>query len=483
MKEHLKHTHNIFILLVSTFVLATSCQQIPDVEEILQNKQIEESVKYEKLISEVSISLPLSANETGYMVYQFKYDSEQRVESISLKSEYAAGELFISNASYLYFFNEVQMYTSGWDLYTGQIDGSTSFDFSNGLLSGYRCSGIEYIPDYSFGRTNAYSYDNGQLSYVSSFQSGEENVNYTREYEWKNGDIVREATIENGSQVFEITYRYTDYEDKSNLDFLKLAYYLNYYKGLYFMADKVVFKGLSSKHLPHEQIQFTDEETYRFKYEFDEDQFVKKVRVYLDDELFQILSIRYTNETETDTAPIEIYQALSKPDGSKLSLYGTILATTQRGFLLNDYTGNIYVYGGPEWKSNVKAGDYVRVSGIMGTYWNNRELQVPEVEIIGNGKVNQQTPVELTAANITEFANANHTPRLVHIQGVLKYDNLNYNIYLDNSEIQASLEFPENDISQYFDKLVDITGYYLWTSTGSNGKLYMDIILTDIAEL
>ena len=481
-------------LAIATVILVSfcdACQQIPDVEEFMEDiifeNPVDEPVHYDKLISEVGIAIPFSVTEIGTMIYQFTYYDDQRLKTIDLNAHYADGEEYKGHAEYSYSSEGVLMYTSGMDLYMGQMNGITKFDFdADGMLKNYTCSGIEHIPDFSFGRTNSYYFNDGFLSSVFSRQSGAENQEFTREYDWVDGNILQETTTGSDGESFEISYNYTGYIDKSNLDLLKLAYYLNYYKGLYFTADKVTFNDLSSKYLPAEQIQFAGEETYTFEYEFDADQYVKKIYIYIEGELFQIMNINYTDEEPSDfpqDSSLNISEALGMPDGTDVTISGTVVAVTQRGFLLGDGTEMLYVYGGPEWNLCVEKADRVKVSGKMSTYWNNRELILTKVDVIGKVAISETSPYHIDALNIRSFAQSDSKPLMVQVEGVLTSGEYDYVIQVGDSDIILALEFPMLDLSRYLGKTINMTGYYLWTSTTEAGNLVMEVILDDFTVL
>lgn len=479
---------------IATVILVSfcdACQQIPDVEEFMEDiifeNPVDEPVHYDKLISEVGIAIPFSVTEIGTMIYQFTYDDDQRLKTIDLNAHYADGEEYKGRAEYSYSSEGVLMYTSGTDLYMGQMNGITKFVFdADGMLQNYTCSGIEHIPDFSFGRTNSYYFNDGFLSSVFSRQSGAENQEFTREYDWVDGNILQETTTGSDGESFEISYNYTGYIDKSNLDLLKLAYYLNYYKGLYFTADKVTFNDLSSKYFPAEQIQFAGEETYTFEYEFDADQYVKKVYIYIEGELFQIMNINYTDEEPSDfpqDSSLNISEALGMPDGTDVTISGTVVAVTQRGFLLGDGTEMLYVYGGSEWNVCVEKEDWVKVSGKMSTYWNNRELILTKVDVIGEVAISETSPYHIDALNIRSFAQSDSKPLMVQVEGILTSGKYDYVIQVGDSDIILALEFPMLDLSRYLGKTINMTGYYLWTSTTEAGNLVMEVILDDFTVL
>ena len=178
-----------------------------------------------------------------------------------------------------------------------------------------------------------------------------------------------------------------------------------------------------------------------------------------------------------------ISDIMAKPDDSDVVIDGTVMAVTQRGFLLSDDTDLIYVYGGPQWEVSVDIADEVEVCGLLSTYWNNREILLGSIRITGKGNVSTTVPYELTASNKLSFAQAGYKPRLVTVEGLLTYDGLTYNIIVGDDTITLTLKFPIINLSGYLNKSVKVTGYYLWTSTSDDDELYMDIILTDIEEI
>ena len=67
---------------------------------------------------------------------------------------------------------------------------------------------------------------------------------FSAEYEWKEGNLQTITYNPNDNDhLMVFRYTYDNRTDKSNLDLIKLMYYLNYYRGGHYTADKSVFKG------------------------------------------------------------------------------------------------------------------------------------------------------------------------------------------------------------------------------------------------
>ena len=464
-------------------LLALGCQRIPDVEEFATEYQSGSSSGYERLISKVSIVLPYSEEYQGLITFKFEYDSSDRVVSMDTEGNYVADDRDGNSSQYVYTPHSVRQTTTGIDIIVGPVDMDVQYYYdADGFVKSCVHEGMETFPEYVFGYTDDYLFEDGLISAISS-QSAD--LSFVRNYEWVDGNIVREVTYENNGQQFEISYTYTEYEDKCNIDLLRLAFYLNYYKGLHFMADKVAFKGISNKNLPLKQIQFVDEETYSFEYEFDEEGYVKTMTIYMDGDLFQVMHVTYQDLSSEESVTIK--EALLLEDKAPVCIEGTVLAVSMRGFVMSNDTDVIYVYGGSDWKVNVEEGDNVKVSGNMNTFWGQREVVLSGEAVVtekATSEYEYPDPFVITASNMLDFARAGHSPCPVMFTGTLVYDGLHYNVFLGDDDVLASLEFPTIDMSSYNGKKVRIGGYYIWTSSSDEDNITMiDIVLIDIDEI
>ena len=91
-------------------------------------------------------------------------------------------------------------------------------------------------------------------------------------------------------------YTYDNRTDKSNLDLIKLMYYLNYYRGGHYTVDKSVFKGMSSQKLIKTYTIFegtTEATTACFDYKLDSNGYVLEVTGTMEGEPYMILSLEY----------------------------------------------------------------------------------------------------------------------------------------------------------------------------------------------
>lgn len=100
--------------------------------------------------------------------------------------------------------------------------------------------------------STTYEYENGYLKTVKESNS---DFNTETEYEWLNGDIVREDSRE---------YQYLDNDDKTNIDFLNTSVSISY--------AGIRFKGTCSRHLMSRySIDSQGTEWINTTYEFDAD--------------------------------------------------------------------------------------------------------------------------------------------------------------------------------------------------------------------
>ena len=71
----------------------------------------------------------------------------------------------------------------------------------------------------------------------------------------------------------------------------------------------------------------------------------------------------------------------------------------------------LYVYGGSTWDTSVvEQGDFVKVEGIIGTYYNNRELKCSNLTVLLNLSIAYPASCPLTKDNVKEFVDGGHNP-------------------------------------------------------------------------
>ena len=106
----------------------------------------------------------------------------------------------------------------------------------------------------------------------------------------------RKVVLLDEEDYMEFRYTYDNRVDKSNLDLIKLMYYLNYYRGGHYTADKTTFKGMSSQNLIKTYTIFagTEEaETMNFDYSLDSDGYVMEVTTTVGGSPYMVMSIEY----------------------------------------------------------------------------------------------------------------------------------------------------------------------------------------------
>ena len=181
----------------------------------------------------------------------------------------------------------------------------------------------------------------------------------------------------------------------------------------------------------------------------------------------------------------EEFDLSGTPDGTEVQLTGVVAVVTKYGFLLN-LAGDkmLYVYAGQEWNASLERYDKVTVSGVLTTYWNNRELTLSSVKVIGSGSISNTAPFQLTQSNIQSFAKAGHLPCMVKTTGVFSIDGEYINLHTGDDTYLASIESPTFDVTRYNGKNVSVIGYYLWTSSSTvKKKYYVNIAVTEITLL
>ena len=161
---------------------------------------------------------------------------------------------------------------------------------------------------------------------------------------------------------------------------------------------------------------------------------------------------------------------------------GLVIAKSADSFLVKPEKGDIvYVYG-TDVTSQVKIGNTVTVTGTKVTYWDGTpELKECTVKIESSAEavIEHPTPQELVG---TAVDNYDQLFGYVKITGVLsinaKSNTTHYNIIIPAANMDGSIVSPENIDQSWNGKNLDVTGYFVGTSSK---KKYFNILATSIA--
>mgnify|MGYP001778389652 CR=1 FL=1 len=196
----------------------------------------------QKLIKEISWI------EDGYSVVRtYEYDSQNRI--IKLIETWDEGETEMSESTVEYEGNTITE-SFKWK------EGANGV-WSNDVITKYYLDNdgyvikCEYIENGEVYSSETYEYENGYLKTARR--------SVTEEYEWQNGDIVRDSNRK---------IQYLENEDKMNIDFLNYSAYIS--------GAGVKFQGTCSKHLMSGY--GSDSQWNNRTYEFDADGYPTKIR-------------------------------------------------------------------------------------------------------------------------------------------------------------------------------------------------------------
>lgn len=165
--------------------------------------------------------------------------------------------------------------------------------------------------------------------------------------------------------------------------------------------------------------------------------------------------------------------------GADVTTEGTVMALHQKGFILSDETGTIYVYQNAV--PTVAVGNKIKISGTFDNYYGTLQIKTPTIEVVENTtSVTYPTPVDLTdpavyeaygtcsADNPTDFA-------YVKIKGVLSGSNNNI-ITVGSLAKTAQLDWSNGNYADLNGKTVVVTAYI----KGFHSKGYYQIIETGV---
>lgn len=176
-----------------------------------------------------------------------------------------------------------------------------------------------------------------------------------------------------------------------------------------------------------------------------------------------------------------IAEVRASAKGADVTTEGTVMALHQKGFILSDETGTIYVYENAV--PTVAVGNKIKISGTFDNYYGTLQIKTPTIEVVENTtSVTYPTPVDLTdpavyeaygtcsADNPTDFA-------YVKIKGVLSGDNNNI-ITVGSLAKTAQLDWSNGNYADLNGKTVVVTAYI----KGFHSKGYYQIIETGVFE-
>ena len=141
-----------------------------------------------------------------------------------------------------------------------------------------------------------------------------------------------------------------------------------------------------------------------------------------------------------------IAEVIALGQGQPATVEAQIVGKHQRGFMLQDATGRLYVYTA----TDANVGDTVKVEGTTGAYNDMFQVSQATVTLVKAGEFMQPAPEKWDGAKIEAYAHGtDYTINYVEYEGVLdiqpnqKYpDSPYYNIVLEGTAVKGSLVNP-----------------------------------------
>lgn len=208
------------------------------------------------------------------------------------------------------------------------------------------------------------------------------------------------------------------------------------------------------------------------------------------------VTLTYTyNTNETVTKSVTVTQAGNPNIVDNISditakgtynVQGTIVAKSQRGFIVGDGTGYVYYYNQDYEQANYNIGDKVKLSGSVDAYggvfeFNNSTTITTATE----SDYVAEEPTALTGSEMDERV-ANSTPTqlssYVQYQGILSVSDNHYNITNIEGATTAigSISYPiSTDFTSLNGKTVKVSGYYV----GISSSKYYNTLIGSIEEV
>ena len=199
------------------------------------------------------------------------------------------------------------------------------------------------------------------------------------------------------------------------------------------------------------------------------------------------VELRYTYNRATITKEVIITQAGNPAVISNISnitatgdytVQGTVVAISNRGFILGDGTGYAYYYKGSGFTpGDYNIGDIKKMSGTVGTF--NNVYQFPDGTTITDAtdsNYNNTPEVQvLDATGIAAYSTNNHLSDYVQFEGTLVKSGNYYNVQVADLATDASISFPTSAQTTALDalenKTIVVKGYFAGVSGGHFGVI------------
>ena len=168
------------------------------------------------------------------------------------------------------------------------------------------------------------------------------------------------------------------------------------------------------------------------------------------------------------------------------NVQGTIVAKSQRGFIVGDGTGYVYYYNQYYTQADYNIGDIVKLSGQVVVYGGVFEFNsTTTITAATESSYVAENPTVLTGAQMDSRVGSTTPAQLsnyVQYQGILTVENTRYNITSIDGATTAigSISYPINtDFTSLNGKVVTVKGYYVGISTST----YYNTMIGSIEEV
>lgn len=181
---------------------------------------------------------------------------------------------------------------------------------------------------------------------------------------------------------------------------------------------------------------------------------------------------------ESETKAVTIKEVLDGGKGATVFTGGLVVATYNRGFLIEDETGKILVYENKT--PSAKIGDKVTVLGTTSLYAGLLQIGNPTVEVVSsNNAVVYPEPVVLDAAGMDAQLSAS-VISYIEYTGELVISGNYYNVNIDGANTAiGSISYPSVDLSALNGKTIRVTGYFI----GVNQSKYVNTMAVSVEEV
>ncbi len=167
-----------------------------------------------------------------------------------------------------------------------------------------------------------------------------------------------------------------------------------------------------------------------------------------------------------------IAEMIAGGQNQQVTVEAQLIAKHERGFIIEDKTGKLYVYT----STDAKVGDTVKVEGMTGAYNDMFQISKATVTVVKNGSYTYPAAEKWTGAQIEAYAHGNNYDiTFIEYEGKLEItpnskhpDSPYYNIILNGTTVKGSLVNPlASVVDQALNgKNVTVKGYTI----GASGK-------------